>query len=91
VAITVPSHLVQQDLKGEFVYVMSSQSAQPVALKVRVKRGPSYKNETVIEEGLTGGELLVDEGFREVVDGAKVRVHKPEETQAQQTSTAVKP
>lgn len=83
VALTVPSHLIQQDLKGEFVYVLGQNGSQPVARKVRIKRGQSYRNRTVIEEGLSGQEQLIDEGFREVVDGANVRLQASEPSSPQ--------
>jgi RND family efflux transporter MFP subunit len=85
VAITVPSHLIQQDLKGEFVYILNQNGSQMMAQKVRIKRGQSYKNRTVIEEGLVGHEQLIDEGFREVVDGANVRLQQAETTVPQAT------
>ena len=85
VAITVPTHLIQQDLKGEFVYILNQNGSQTVARKIRIKRGQSYKNRTVIEEGLVGQEQLIDEGFREVVDGANVRLQQAETTAPQAT------
>jgi len=70
----VPTNLIQKDNHGDFVYVVVMNSETPIAKKVRVIRGRTYKNKTMIEEGLTGEEELVDEGFREVSEGINVNV-----------------
>ncbi len=73
-APVVPTNLIQQDNKGDFVYVVSDTGQLQVAQKVHIGRGVTYKNNTMVESGLQGNELLVDEGFREVTDGNKVKI-----------------
>ncbi len=74
-AVVIPSKLILNDNKGEFIYIVEEDSLRErVARKQRIKRGPTYKHETMITEGLSGGELLVDEGFTEVSDGIKVKI-----------------
>lgn len=74
-AVMVPTNLIQTDRNGDFVFVLGTdENSQPVAKKVRVKRGRNYQGMTMVLEGLSGDEMLVDEGFREVVDGAFVKV-----------------
>jgi RND family efflux transporter MFP subunit len=70
----VPTNLIQKDNRGDFVYVVAMNSETPIAKKVRVIRGRTYKNKTMIKEGLTGEEELVDEGFRDVSEGVNVNV-----------------
>lgn len=73
-ALVVPSKLIQKDNKGDFVFVaQKTDSSAMVAKKVQIKRGITYQNQTLVEEGLSGDEVLVDEGFRDVADGAKVK------------------
>jgi len=73
-AVVVPSKLIQKDNTGEFVFITTSDSTESVAKKVQISRGITYKNQTMITEGLSGNELLVNEGFRDVTDGSKVKV-----------------
>ncbi|MBT0810849.1 efflux RND transporter periplasmic adaptor subunit [Litoribacter ruber] len=69
-AITVPTHLILQDNKGEYIYVVENS----VARKQYIERGMTYSERTEILEGLTGEETLVDKGFREVGDNFKVNI-----------------
>ncbi|HAA10192.1 MAG TPA: efflux RND transporter periplasmic adaptor subunit, partial [Cytophagales bacterium] len=72
-AVTVPSALIQTDRTSDFVFVISQdEEGQTVAQKVRVERGYNYDGRTEIVSGLDGTELLINEGFREVVDGSFV-------------------
>jgi RND family efflux transporter MFP subunit len=73
-AVVVPSKLIQKDNTGEFVFIATGDSTESVARKIQVSRGITYKNRTMITEGLQGNELLVNEGFRDVTDGSKVKV-----------------
>jgi membrane fusion protein, multidrug efflux system len=73
-AVVVPSKLIQKDNTGEFVFITTGDSTESVAKKIQVSRGITYKNRTMITEGLQGNELLVNEGFRDVTDGSKVKV-----------------
>ncbi|MDZ7604899.1 MAG: efflux RND transporter periplasmic adaptor subunit [Cyclobacteriaceae bacterium] len=73
-AKVVPSKLIQKDNTGEFVFITTGDSTASVAKKVQISRGVTYKNQTLITEGLVGNELLVNEGFKDVTDGAKVKV-----------------
>jgi len=73
-ASIVPSNLIQQDLTGEYVFITSKNSDQLVAKKVHIERGKTYKNETLVLSGLTGNEQLIDDGFKEVIDGSPVKV-----------------
>lgn len=73
-AVVVPSKLIQKDNRGDFLYVVEKDSNELVAKKVKVERGITYRNKTQIKTGLTGGETLVDQGFRDVAHGSKVKI-----------------
>jgi len=73
-AIVVPSKLIQKDNRGDFVFVTEQNSEELVAKKVQVDRGRTYKSNTMITSGLTGNEVLIDQGFRDVAEGSKVKV-----------------
>ena len=70
----IPTNLIQQDNTGDFVYVVSDTGKIQVAKKVHIERGLTYKENTMVKSGLTGNEKLVEEGFREVTEGNKVKI-----------------
>ena len=67
--VTVPSHLILSDNKGDYLFVV----AENVAKKTYVKRGKTFDDQSEILEGLSGNEVLVDKGFREVGDNFNVK------------------
>jgi len=70
-AVVVPDQLILQDVSGaDYVMVLEGKKA---AKKV-VTMGKGYKNETVIESGLTGNETLIVKGARQISDGDMVKV-----------------
>lgn len=72
-AVIVPTNLIQMDKYGDYIYVMKEADTLNVARKIKVEKGKTYKNKTLIEEGLSGDEMLIDDGFREVTDGNVVK------------------
>lgn len=73
-AIVISTKLIQKDNKGEFVFIVDNDNDESIAKKVQIDRGITYKNYTMITNGLSGNETLINEGFREVSDGNKVKV-----------------
>lgn len=73
-AVVIPNNLIQRDSKGDYVYIATKNSENLVARKVPIERGKTYRNQTMILEGLSGGEELINEGFRDVNDGVNVKV-----------------
>lgn len=67
-AVVVPTAAVQHTLTYDFVYVVDKQT---VTIK-KITTGPSIGNETVINKGLTPGQLVVIEGADKLVSGAHV-------------------
>ena len=63
-AVTVPNYLILQDNKGDYVFTVD----ESVSKKRYIKRGKTYQEVTEVLEGLTGTEVLIDKGFREVGD-----------------------
>ena len=66
----VPAHLILADTKGDYIFIVEN----GLAKKKYVTRGLTSGDQTEIKEGLTGGETLVDKGFREVGDNFSVTV-----------------
>ena len=72
--VLVPSRLVQSGYNGSFVYVVDS--VERIAVKRDIELGNSANGKSIIKAGLSGGEWLVDDGFRTVSDSAFVRIRK---------------
>ncbi len=72
-AVIVPTNLIQMDKQGDYIYVLQNSDTLNIAKKIKIEKGKTYKNKTLVEEGLSGDELLIDEGFREVTDGTVVQ------------------
>lgn len=73
-AIVIPTNLIQRDGKGEFVYVVEQQAEVPQAKKKHIETGITYQNQTMVKNGLSADDTLIDQGFREVVDGMNLQI-----------------
>ncbi|MGF1585917.1 MAG: efflux RND transporter periplasmic adaptor subunit [Bacteroidales bacterium] len=71
--IVVPTILIKQDIQGHFVFVArENEDGLFQARKAYIERGPEGEGRTVIEDGLSAGELLIEQGHNQVTDGASV-------------------
>jgi RND family efflux transporter MFP subunit len=68
-AISIPTKYIQRDNKGVYVYTMTEQRK---AVRTYIQTGISYAGKTEIKEGLSAGQVVIGEGFREVADGMEV-------------------
>ena len=73
-AVVIPSKLIQRDNRGYFVFITEENNEGLVARKVQIERGVTYKNNTMILSGLQGNEVLVNDGFRNVAAGARLKI-----------------
>jgi RND family efflux transporter MFP subunit len=74
-ALVIPTNLILEDTKGDYVFITEDSSQEgKIAVKKHINRGMTYKNETVISQGLEGNEMLIDKGFREVAEGVRIDV-----------------
>ena len=70
--VAVPVNVVQSDEKGKYVYVMEKAGDKSVARKKMVNVGEAYNGFIEIKSGLTGGELIITQGYQTVYDGQTV-------------------
>lgn len=75
-AVTAPVNVVQSDEKGKYVYVMEKQADKMVARKKTVLVGEVYNGAIEIRSGLSGGELIITEGYQTVYDGQSITTGK---------------
>lgn len=71
-AVAVPVNVVQSDEKNKYVYVMEKAGDKMVARKKAVIVGETYGGYTEIKSGLSGGDLIITEGYQTVYDGQSV-------------------
>ena len=71
-AVAVPINVVQSDEKNKYVYVMEKAGNKMIARKKVVIVGEAYNGFIEIKMGLTGGELIITEGYQTVYDGQTV-------------------
>lgn len=77
--VVIPIETVQQEVSGkDFVYIKGSNQDGDFAKKVYVDMGRSYQGNVVIEKGLEGGEELILEGARGLVENDLIRVQNPQ-------------
>lgn len=72
--IAVPTKIIQRDNQGQFVFVTEKKEETLIARKVYVKLGQSYQGHTEVLEGLEGHATVINEGFRELTEGAEVKI-----------------
>jgi RND family efflux transporter MFP subunit len=71
-SVAVPVNIVQSDEKNKYVYVMEKSGDKMIARKKVVTVGEAYNGLMEIKSGLTGGELIITEGYQTVYDGQSV-------------------
>lgn len=75
-ALIVPTKLIQRDAKGNYVYVISGTNGDKRAEKAHVTIGKSYNLMTEILEGLKPGQVVANDGHRDLTDGIPVTISK---------------
>lgn len=71
-AIVVPSNCINKDLKGDFVYIASTENGQAVAKKMYITTGSSSGASTEILDGLKDSDQVIVVGFNQVNDGERI-------------------
>ncbi|MEO7393584.1 MAG: efflux RND transporter periplasmic adaptor subunit [Chitinophagaceae bacterium] len=72
--IAAPINVVQSDEKNKYVYVVEKAGDKMVARKKIVTVGEAYNGLIEIKSGLTGGAIIITEGYQTVYDGQSVKM-----------------
>ena len=77
-ALVIPTSLVQESSKGYFVFTaqIDSLSNAVIAVKKTIDISESYAGQVVVRAGLKAGDLIINEGFRNVLDGQIIQILK---------------
>ena len=73
-ALVVPSIIIKEDIKGEYIYVAHNTNGKMVARKIYITTGISNHDETIVISGLSPGDLIIAEGYSLVTDGTEVNI-----------------
>ena len=73
-ALTVPSIILKDDFRGTFLFRLRQEDQKHLAEKVYVSTGVTVQDATSITGGLSGGDLIIVKGYKQVSDGEAVSV-----------------
>lgn len=73
-AMVVPSIIIKQDMTGSFLYVTKKENNKWIAKKRYVKFGVSYKEQSMITDGIAVGESVIIEGYNQISDGSIIEI-----------------
>lgn len=77
-AVVIPSRLLQQHTGVDFVVLaVKDSSGKMVAKKREIVLGKSYEGKAQILKGLGADDHLLDEGYRDVLEGDEITVSNP--------------
>lgn len=71
-SLVVNQNIIQKTELGDIVYVAVTENGKKIARSKVVKTGISYNGSVEILEGLTAGDLVITQGYQELVDGTPV-------------------
>jgi len=70
----IPINVVQNDEKGQFVYIIEKEGNQTIAKKKIVRVGLTYDGLTEILSGIGDNDQIISSGYQNVVDGQPVNI-----------------
>lgn len=74
-ALVVPSIIVKQDSRGEFLFVVNqNEEGKDIAQKTYIETGLSYNDKTMIIKGLSAGQKVITAGFNQVSNGNLIEI-----------------
>jgi len=78
-AMVVPSEIIKQDMKGDYIYITKEKNETITASKNYVETGRSYNNKTVIKKGIEAGQKVITAGYTQVSEGSEVNIKDKKE------------
>jgi RND family efflux transporter MFP subunit len=71
-SLVISQNIVQKTETGDLVYVAVMEGGKKIAKAKKVKTGISYNGNVEILEGLTAGEMVITQGYQDLVDGTLI-------------------
>lgn len=73
-AIIVPSIIIKNDFNGSYLFIVEKNGSEQKAKKVYVETGRSRDGQTMITKGLQVDDLVIVNGYNQVVEGSLVSI-----------------
>lgn len=73
-ALVVPTKIIQRDSKGSYVYELVKDGEKTRAKKIYITPGITYDNKTEIVAGLQSGQVIANEGYRDLAPDVLVAI-----------------
>lgn len=73
-ALVVPSLIIKKDISGDYVYVAVKKDGKTTVEKRAVQIGMSYKDQSMITDGLSAGDNVIVKGYSLVSTGIPVSI-----------------
>jgi len=72
-AIVIPSKILQKNVDGSYyILIAEKKGAVTMAKKVNIETGSDYNGQTVVTNGLKPGDLIITDGFQDLIDGQPI-------------------
>ena len=71
-ALVVDENIIQKTEKGNLIYVAVEENGKKVAKSRVVTIGLSYNGQAEIATGLQAGDLIITQGYQDLVDGQAI-------------------
>lgn len=84
--VIAPSAAVQRGPDSTFIYVVTGKDKDKTVDLQTVVTGPTEGDDTVIEKGIKGGDVVVTDGVDKLTKGSKVVVRPPDAAQGGATT-----
>ena len=65
---------IKQDIQGSYLYIAAPEEGTLKARKRYVETGFTYKDQTMLTNGISEGEEVITKGFAQVSDGVSITV-----------------
>ena len=76
-AIAIPSVIIKQDLKGDYVFVITkNKKGEMIAKKQYIKTGVSHNAKSLVVDGLKPGDKVVYNGYNLVRNGSLLKINQ---------------
>lgn len=73
--LVVPTNVLNKDINGWFIFIAKKENNEYVARKKYIEIGVSDNDNTIVENGLNQGDIVITKGFNQVSDGMKVSIY----------------
>lgn len=74
-SIVVPTIIIKEDMKGNYLFVVEQNSEEWKVTKKYVETGITYASKTEVLSGLNEGEQIITAGYSNVSDGMLVNIN----------------